>query len=80
MTTFSESDIREGFFPFLFPNNAVTAFNTFDRDGNGFIGASDIHATYMSISENLSDDEVLSLLFFFARIILLPSSTGRSTS
>mmetsp|Transcript_19487 Transcript_19487/g.45549 ORF Transcript_19487/g.45549 Transcript_19487/m.45549 type:complete len:80 (-) Transcript_19487:87-326(-) len=49
MTTFSESDIRE-------------AFGTFDRDGNGFIGASDIHHTYLSISENLSDDEVDELI------------------
>eukprot|EP00961_Rhodomonas_salina_P168031 2265144-Rhodomonas_salina.5 len=45
MTTFSESDIRE-------------AFQTFDRDGNGFIGASDLHNTYLAINENLTDDEV----------------------
>ncbi len=47
MTTFSESDIRE-------------AFQTFDRDGNGFIGASDIHNTYGAMGESLTDDEVRS--------------------
>jgi|LauGreDrversion4_2_1035121.scaffolds.fasta_scaffold2164689_1 Ca2+-binding EF-hand superfamily protein len=45
MANFSESDIRE-------------AFQTFDRDGNGFIGASDIHNTYLAMNENLNDDEV----------------------
>mmetsp|Transcript_45684 Transcript_45684/g.73672 ORF Transcript_45684/g.73672 Transcript_45684/m.73672 type:complete len:80 (+) Transcript_45684:10-249(+) len=49
MTTFSESDIRE-------------AFQTFDRDGNGFIGASDLHNTYLAINENLTDDEVDELI------------------
>eukprot|EP00281_Chroomonas_sp_CCMP1168_P033838 CAMPEP_0206252950 /NCGR_PEP_ID=MMETSP0047_2-20121206/22890_1 /ASSEMBLY_ACC=CAM_ASM_000192 /TAXON_ID=195065 /ORGANISM="Chroomonas mesostigmatica_cf, Strain CCMP1168" /LENGTH=81 /DNA_ID=CAMNT_0053679123 /DNA_START=62 /DNA_END=304 /DNA_ORIENTATION=+ len=49
MTTFSESDIRE-------------AFQTFDRDGNGFIGASDLHNTYLAINENLNDDEVDELI------------------
>ncbi len=49
MANFSESDIRE-------------AFQTFDRDGNGFIGASDIHNTYLAMNENLNDDEVF-LLF-----------------
>ncbi len=47
MANFSESDIRE-------------AFQTFDRDGNGFIGASDIHNTYLAMNENLNDDEVSS--------------------
>ena len=46
MANFSESDIRE-------------AFQTFDRDGNGFIGASDIHNTYLAMNENLNDDEVI---------------------
>ena len=46
MANFSESDIRE-------------AFQTFDRDGNGFIGASDIHNTYLAMNENLNDDEVM---------------------
>ena len=45
MANFSESDIRE-------------AFQTFDRDGNGFIGASDTHNTYLAMNENLNDDEV----------------------
>mmetsp|Transcript_18349 Transcript_18349/g.35768 ORF Transcript_18349/g.35768 Transcript_18349/m.35768 type:complete len:80 (+) Transcript_18349:67-306(+) len=49
MTTFSESDIRE-------------AFQTFDRDGNGFIGASDLHNTYLAINEDLNDDEVDELI------------------
>jgi len=31
---------------------------TFDRDGNGFIGASDLHNTYLAINEDLNDDEV----------------------
>mmetsp|Transcript_38875 Transcript_38875/g.99316 ORF Transcript_38875/g.99316 Transcript_38875/m.99316 type:complete len:80 (-) Transcript_38875:79-318(-) len=49
MSTFSESDIRE-------------AFQTFDRDGNGFIGASDLHNTYLAINEDLNDDEVDELI------------------
>ena len=35
-----------------------TIFQTFDRDGNGFIGASDLHNTYLAINEDLNDDEV----------------------
>jgi hypothetical protein len=42
---FTEAEIRE-------------AFAAFDRDGNGFIGAADLHATYKGLNENLSDDEV----------------------
>ena len=53
MANFSESDIRE-------------AFQTFDRDGNGFIGASDIHNTYLAMNENLNDDEVMLNCFFKA--------------
>ena len=42
---FTEAEIRE-------------AFAAFDRDGNGFIGANDLHSTYKALNENLSDDEV----------------------
>jgi Ca2+-binding EF-hand superfamily protein len=41
MTTFSESDIRE-------------AFQTFDRDGNGFIGTAHVAATAFSSPSMLS--------------------------
>jgi hypothetical protein len=69
MANFSESDIRE-------------AFQTFDRDGNGFIGASDIHNTYLAMNENLNDDEVIlspdSALF--ASFFRFSDDAGRSTS
>ena len=64
MANFSESDIRE-------------AFQTFDRDGNGFIGASDIHNTYLAMNENLNDDEVIlrcfALFCFFLSFCALNS-------
>jgi hypothetical protein len=69
MANFSESDIRE-------------AFQTFDRDGNGFIGASDIHNTYLAMNENLNDDEVmlhcLSPLSFSLCSVLLHLPGGRA--
>mmetsp|Transcript_19875 Transcript_19875/g.50802 ORF Transcript_19875/g.50802 Transcript_19875/m.50802 type:complete len:85 (-) Transcript_19875:174-428(-) len=42
---FSEADIKE-------------AFRTFDRDGNGYIGTSDLKLTFRALNENLSEDEV----------------------
>eukprot|EP00960_Hanusia_phi_P025871 745924-Hanusia_phi.AAC.1 len=43
-------------------DNPCCVFQTFDRDGNGFIGASDLHNTYLAINENLTDDEVDELI------------------
>ena len=65
MANFSESDIRE-------------AFQTFDRDGNGFIGASDIHNTYLAMNENLNDDEVMLNSLFTAYPFLTILAGGRA--
>ena len=35
-------------------------FNQFDRDGNGYLGASDLAAVYKVLGENLDDDLVSS--------------------
>ncbi len=39
-----------------------SVFNQFDRDGNGYLGASDVSKVYRSLGENLDDDLVLAVL------------------
>jgi Ca2+-binding EF-hand superfamily protein len=41
------------------------AFNIFDRDGNGYLGASDVSKVYRVLGENLDDD----LVHFFCLTI-----------
>ena len=57
----------------IFLANLIFWKQTFDRDGNGFIGASDLHNTYLAINENLTDDEVARkvLLYSFNLVIVL---------
>lgn len=64
MESLSDADIRK-------------AFEEFDADENGFIGASDIYKTFLSLNENLTYEEVrakvLSTALFDAYLVLLCS-------
>ncbi|KAJ1471500.1 magnesium-bound form of calmodulin C-domain E104dE140D mutant, partial [Baffinella frigidus] len=39
-----------------------SVFSQFDRDGNGYLGASDLAAVYRSLGEHLDDDLIDELI------------------
>jgi hypothetical protein len=45
---------------FLLDEDIRSVFSQFDRDGNGYLGASDLAAVYRSLGEHLDDDLVSS--------------------